>query len=405
MDIDRLRGETPGVANCVNLNNAGTALMPRPVIEAQRAHLQLEAEIGGQAAAAQCASRLEAVYQSLAKLLGAASESLALTMNATHAWQLAFYGIGFQRGDRILTSRAEYGANYVAFLQMQKRTGVVIDVIPDDEDGASDPNALEDMIDARVKLIALTWVPTNGGLVNPAAAFGEITQRHGIPYLLDACQAVGQMPINVEELRCDFLAGAGRKWLRGPRGTGFLYVHPAMLEKFEPGMIDHTGARWRAPERYELQPSARRYETYERAAGLQRGLGAAVDYALEVGLEPIRDRVQDLASQLRTDLDRLPGVRVRDIGAELCGIVTFDHEEIDANAIRSALDEATIQVSVATPDGALLDARARGLGDLVRVSPHYYNTEAELQILLDRLGQVIDETRGSWAKRWPAPRA
>jgi len=395
MDIDRLRAETPGVANCVNLNNAGTALMPRPVIEAQRAHLQLESEIGGQAAAERRAGELEAVYQSLAKLLGAPPESLALTMNATHAWQLAFYGIGFQQGDRILTSRAEYGANYVAFLQIQKRSKLVIDVIPDDEGGASDPNALEDMIDARVKLIALTWVPTNGGLVNPAAAFGEIARRHGIPYLLDACQAVGQVPVNVEELRCDFLTGAGRKWLRGPRGTGFLYVHPAMLDKFEPGMIDHTGARWRAPEKYELQSTARRYETYERAAGLQLGLGAAIDYALEVGLEPISSRVRDLASQLRSDLARLPGIRVLDIGPEFCGIVTFDHEETDPNAIRSVLAEASIQVSVATPDGALLDARARGLGDLVRVSPHYYNTETELQMLLDRLGQVIGKSRGS----------
>jgi len=395
MDIERLRGETPGVATCVNLNNAGTALMPFPVIEAQRAYLQLEAELGGQAAAAERAGELATVYRSLATLLGACPETLALTMNATHAWQLAFYGISFKPGDRILASRAEYGANYVAFLQMQKRSGLVIDVVPDDESGASDPNALEDMIDDRVRLIGLTWVPTNGGLVNPAAAFGEVARRHGIPYLLDACQAVGQMPVNVEDLQCDFLTGAGRKWLRGPRGTGFLYVHPGMLEKFEPGMIDHTGARWRAPETYELQPTAKRYESYERAAGLQLGLGAAIDYALEIGLEPIRGRVRDLASRLREELAKLPGVRVRDIGAELCGIVTFDHEDMAPAAIRSGLGEASIQVSVATPDGALLDACARRLADLVRVSPHYYNTEAELRMFLDRLDQIIREPRAS----------
>jgi selenocysteine lyase/cysteine desulfurase len=395
MDIERLRGETPGIATCVNLNNAGTALMPRPVIEAQRAHLELEAEIGGQAAAAERAAQLEAVYVSLATLLGTRPETLALTMNATHAWQLAFYGIGFEPGDRIVTSRAEYGANYVAFLQMQKRSGLLIDVIPDDESGASDPAALEDMIDERVKLIALTWVPTNGGLVNPAEAIGEVARRHAIPYLLDACQAVGQMPVNVEDLQCDFLTGAGRKWLRGPRGTGFLYVHPGMLEKFEPGMIDHTGTRWTAPERYELQPTAKRYESYERATGLQLGLGAAVDYALEIGLEPIRGRVRELAWRLREELAKLPGVRVRDIGVELCGIATFDHKDVSSSTIRSALGEASIQVAVATPDGALLDARARGLADLVRVSPHYYNTEAELQMFLDRLEQIIGESRAS----------
>ena len=395
MDIERLRQETPGVGTCINLNNAGTALMPLPVIEAQRAHLRLEAEIGGQAAAARRADELEAVYIALGKLLGASPEALALTMNATHAWQLAFYGFRFEPGDRILTSRAEYGANYVAFLQMRKRTGVEIEVIPDDAAGASDSAALENMIDERTRLIALTWVPTNGGLVNPAAAVGAVARRHDIPYLLDACQAVGQIPADVGELQCDFLTGAGRKWLRGPRGTGFLYVNSRMLEKVEPGFIDHTGARWVEPDRYRLQSTARRYETFERAAGLQLGLGAAADYALGIGIDAMAKRIGVLASGLREKLAKLAGVRVRDQGEELSGIVTFDHEEMQAEAIRSALGDDSIQVSVATPDGALLDASARGLGDLVRVSPHYYNTQEELEILLDRFERILRSAQAS----------
>ena len=389
MDIEALRSETPGVETCTNLNNAGTALMPLPVIEAQRAHLQLEAEVGGQAAAGRRADALEAVYASLGKLLGAAPETLALTMNATHAWQLAFYGFRFEPGDRILTSRAEYGANFVAFLQMRKRTGVEIEVIPDDASGASDPAALEEMIDERTKLIALTWVPTNGGLVNPAAAIGAVARAHGSPYLLDACQAVGQLPVNVSELQCDFLTGAGRKWLRGPRGTGFLYVNPRMLELFEPGIIDHTGAHWVEPEVYRLKPTARRYETFERPFGLQLGLGAAADYALEIGVDVMAKRIGFLADRLRRELADIAGVQVRDQGAELSGIVTFDHERMEAEAIRSALAQESILVNVVTPDGALLDSRARGLGDLVRVSPHCYNSERELEMFLDRVERML----------------
>lgn len=391
MDIGRLRAETPGVAHCVHFNNAGASLMPQPVIDAVQEHITLESRVGGHAAAARRREALEQVYDSVARLIGANPSEIALAENATLAWQLAFYGLPFAPGDRILTGRAEYGANYVAFLQMAKRTGCVIDVIADDEAGATDPKALEAMIDERVKLIALTWVPTNGGLVNPAVEVGRIAKAHGIPYLLDACQAVGQMPVDVGELGCDFLSAAGRKWLRGPRGTGFLYVSPAMLDRVEPGMIDHTGARWTAPDAYELKPDARRYETFEHALALQLGFGVAVDYALALGIEAIQDHVLAHAVTLRSGLAEIPGVTVHDLGHEPCGLVTFSHERVPAAAIKAALGVQDIHVSVSTPDSTLLDASARTLPDLVRVSAHYYNVSDEIETLLTALGAIVSE--------------
>ena len=246
-ELAGLRADTPGVTHRVHLNNAGAALMPRPVFEAVQAHLTLEYEIGGYEAAAQEAERCQNVYASVARLIGAAPQEIALVENATVAWQMAFHALEFEPGDKIITARAEYGANYVSYLQKAKSCGVEILVLPDDKAGASDASALEAMIDDKVKLISVTHIPTNGGLINPAAEIGAIATKHNIPYLLDACQTAGQMPMNVDTLKCDFLSVTGRKYLRGPRSTGFLYVRGKWLEGeggVEPPFIDHFAAPW-----------------------------------------------------------------------------------------------------------------------------------------------------------------
>ncbi|MGI9384445.1 MAG: aminotransferase class V-fold PLP-dependent enzyme, partial [Methyloligellaceae bacterium] len=359
------------------------------VVDAIQDHIALEAQIGGHPASKRQQKRQEAVYESVARLIGASPDEIALAENSTLAWQLAFYGLAFAEGDRILTSRAEYGANYVAFLQMRKRTGCVIDVIPDGADEATDPEALERMIDGRVKLIAVTWIPTNGGLVNPAAEIGRVARAHGIPYLLDACQAVGQMPVDVEALGCDFLTAAGRKWLRGPRATAFLYVRKAMLDRVEPAIIDHTGACWAAPDRYELRADARRYESFEHAVALRLGLGVAIDYAERLGIEAIRNEVRARAQTLREELAGLPGVTVRDIGSEKSGLVTFSHDETGAAELAEKIHGGGIHVSVSTPDSTLLDASARRLPDMVRASPHYYNSMDELAQFIGTVREAI----------------
>jgi cysteine desulfurase / selenocysteine lyase len=308
IDLERLRAETPGVAARVHLNNAGAGLMPAPVLDAMIDYLRREAEIGGYETADEAAARLDGVYASVARLVSAERDEIALTENATVAWQMAFYALPFRPGDRILTARAEYAANYVAFLQVARRTGATIEIVPDDSEGVLDPQAMERMLDDRVRLIAITWVPTNGGLVNPAAEVGRIARAHGISYLLDACQAVGQMPVDVTALGCDMLSATGRKFLRGPRGTGFLYVRRDLMRQLEPPLIDHFGAPWVAPDRYELRPDARRFETWENNYAARLGLGVAVDYALAIGMEPIMARCRALADQLRTALSEVPTI-------------------------------------------------------------------------------------------------
>ena len=376
IDIERARRDTPAASEVLHFNNAGAALMPAPVLQAQLRHLQLEAETGGYEAAAAVDDRIEAIYDSIARLLNADRTEIALVENATVAWDMAFYSIGFAAGDRILTAEAEYLSNYIAFLQVARRSGVIVDVVPSDDAGELDVEALENMIDQRVKLIAITHVPTNGGLVNPAAEIGRIARAHGILYLLDACQSVGQMPIDVAAIGCDMLSTTGRKYLRGPRGTGFLYVRREILDRLEPPFLDLQAARWVEPDRYEMRPDARRFENWERNVAGQLGLGAAVDYALGWGLADIAGRIERLAADLRGRLAEIPGVSVRDRGRRPCGIVTFTVEGKPARDIVAILRARRINCHSSGP--SLVDARAGQLPDLVRASVHYYNTEEEV---------------------------
>ena len=378
LDVARAREETPGCANVVHFNNAGASLMPQPVLDTVLGHLRLESTIGGYEAENRAATALEHVYDSLASLLGAHRDEIAVIENSTRAWDMAFYSLHFEPGDRILTSNAEYASNYIAFLQTARRTGAVIEVIPSDATGRISIEDLEAMIDPRVKLIAITYVPTNGGLVNPARGVGAVARRSGIPYLLDACQAVGQMPVNVQDLDCDMLSGTGRKFLRGPRGAGFLYVRRQFLEGLEPPFLDMHAATWTARDTYEVRPDARRFETWEYNVAAKLGLGKAVEYALGWGIEAIWQRAWGLAAVLRRELSALPGVTVHDLGLEKCAIVTFTKKGRDPEAIKHSLAEQGINVTVTTTTSTRLDMDARGLTSMVRASLHYYNTEEEI---------------------------
>lgn len=353
--------------------------MPQPVFDAVIDHMQLEMKIGGYEAKRKVTDRVEGVYDSFARLLGCHRDEIAIVENATRAWDMAFYSILFQPGDRILTAMAEYASNYISFLQVSRKTGVKIDVIPNDESGQLSVSALRDAIDDRVRLIAITHVPTNGGLVNPAAEIGKVARDAGVLYLLDACQSVGQMPIDVRAIGCDMLSGTGRKYLRGPRGTGFLYVRKEVLEKLEPIFLDLHAAEWVANDRYEIVPNARRFETWETNCATKIGLGVAVDYALQWGLPEIEQRVTSLADLLRKKLGRISGIVVRDLGMKKCGIVTFTIEGKDPIAVRDLLAKQGINVWHSVASAALLDMQERNLSGLIRASVHYYNTEQEIK--------------------------
>jgi cysteine desulfurase / selenocysteine lyase len=383
IDVAAARADTPGCAHVAHFDNAGSSLPPQPVLDAVISHLELEARLGGYAAHAANEEAIDRFYGAVAELIGASAEEIAFASSATRAWDMAFYGFRLERGDRILTSVADYISNYLAYIQTAERTGAEVVTIPNDPHGQVSLEALRRLVDERVKLIAITHVPTNGGLVNPVAEIGLVASEAGIPYLVDACQSAGQMPLDVDEIRCDALSATGRKFLRGPRGTGFLYVRSGLLERLEPPLIDMRAADWVAPGRYELRPDGRRFEEWEQDYAAKAGLARAVDYALGWGVEAIWERVDALARRLRSALDDLDGVMTRDAGELRCGIVTFEVEGRPAEKVKEVLGREGINVTVSETTSAVIDAIERDLPDLVRASPHYYNTEEEVDRLVE----------------------
>jgi selenocysteine lyase/cysteine desulfurase len=390
LDVARLRAETSGCAERIHLNNAGAALSPDVVHHTVIDHLTLESRIGGYEAADAKADDLAGFYDSLARLVGGAPDEIAFVENATRAFDMAFYAVPFRPGDRILTAEAEYPSNVLAYLQTARRFGVEVEVVPSDAAGGLDVAALERMMDDRVKLIAVTHVPTHGGLVNPAAEIGAIARRFGVLYLLDACQSVGQMPVDVATIGCDMLAATGRKYLRGPRGTGFLWVRRERLAELEPPLVDQRAAMWTGPDSYALRADAKRFENWESFVAGRLGLKAAADYAMAIGIERTWPRIRALAAELRRALAAVDGVVVRDKGPELCGIVTFTKADEDTDALAARLRRRGINTSV-TDGPAHFDRHRRTYGSAVRASVHAYNTDDELE----RLVRAVAEGAGA----------
>ncbi len=378
IDIEKIRADTPSCQEIIHFNNAGASLMPKPVFAALQRVLEDENRLGGYEAERRAQPDIHGFYAAFGALLNADPDEIAYVENATRAWDMVFYGLRLGKGDRVITHSSEYASNYLALLQQSRRLGFEIDLVPSDRFGQIDVEQLEAMLTPQTKLIAITHVPTQGGLVNPAAAVGELAQKHGIAYLLDACQSVGQIDVDVAQIGCDFLSGTGRKFLRGPRGTGFLYVRRSMLERIDPPFVDLLSAKWTAHNSYEFAAGAKRFENWESNVAGRVALGEAVRYAKAIGLNHIETRVAKLADVLREALSDIKGVQVRDLGQTKCGIVTFTKEGRDPQFIEERLREKGINVSVALMTSARLDLEARNLSSLVRASVHYFNTEDEI---------------------------
>ncbi|MDQ0865413.1 aminotransferase class V-fold PLP-dependent enzyme [Arthrobacter globiformis] len=391
IDVQAVRRETRGVRNVTHLNHAGSSLVSRPVAETVVGHLRREEEIGGYEAAEEAADRLEDVYSSVARLLGAQPNEIALAESGSRAWGAAVYSLPFASGTRLLIGRTEYSGNVIALRQLARRHGLKIVVLRDDPHGQVDVGHLQRELErGNVAMVALTHVPMANGLVNPATQVGRLCRAAGVLFVVDACQSVGQMPLDVESLGCDVLAGTGRKFLRGPRGTAFLYVRASVLEQLEPVMLDGHSAAPSGANGFEMRGDARRFESWEASVAGRLGLGRAVDYALALGLDAVQERVAWLAELLRNALSAVPAITVHDGGVTRCGIVTFSVRGSDAGTIRAKLAHHRINVSVAplppSEVNAVLTGKPDAAATVVRASVHYYNTEAEIQRLVSLLG-------------------
>ncbi len=388
--LTQWREETPGCEHGVHLNNAGAALMPRSVLQAIVAHLEREANFGGYESADQAASAVNEAYSAVARILGAQTHNVAVVENATVAFSQALSAFDFRPGDVIVTTRNDYISNQLAYLSLVRRSGIEIRRAADLPSGGVDADSVRRLLrDPRVRLLAVTWVPTNSGLIQAVEALGEIAEAAGVPYLVDACQAVGELPIDVSRIRCDFLSATARKFLRGPRGIGFLFVSDRALQRNDyPLYLDMRGANWKTADTFELASDARRFENWEFAYSLVLGLGEAARYADSVGIERGGLRARELAATLRRKLSALPGFQVLDRGKDLAAIVTVAVPGWDAPDLVSALRQRGIHTSATLRGYAVIDMDEKRVSSALRISPHYYNTEAEIDLLLDALASL-----------------
>jgi len=388
-EIESARAVTPGCGEVIHLNHAGSSLPPQTVLDAQIGHLQAEATIGGYEAAAIAIDRRDAVYDSIGVLIGARPHEIARMEHATAAWNAAFWSVPMEPGQTIVVHDHEYGANIVAFLAAAQRRGIVIERVPSDASGQVDVGAIADRL-ARfdVALVSLTHVPTNGGLVNPASEVGALTRAAGVPFLLDACQSVGQLHVDVGEIGCDLLSATGRKYLRGPRGTGFLYVGDAIVERLTPSQPDHHGTELVAGDRFEWRDGARRFEYWEHSVAGWLGLGAAVDHALGWGIDRIEMTVTERAEQLRAMLVDA-GFTVYDEGVQRCGIVTCASDAVVSGELQQLLARNGINTTSTLADSSRWDVERRHLPALLRMSVHYTTAMDELTTAVAALADAI----------------
>jgi selenocysteine lyase/cysteine desulfurase len=394
--LARWRNDTPGCAHRNHLNNAGSALSPRAVVQATVDHLQLESEIGGYEAADRAAGAIQAAYGSIARLLGSKPENVAIVGNGTAGFIQALTSFDLERGDAVVTSRSDYTSSQIQYLALAERLGVRIIHAPDRPEGGIDPGAVREILRSTpVRLVAVSWIPTHSGLVQDVEGVGEVCEELGVPFIVDAIQAVGQLPVDAVALRCDYLVGTARKFLRGPRGIGFLYASDRALARGDyPLFVDMRGARWTAPARFEVAPTAQRYEDWEFPYALVAGMGAAVDYALDQDVALCGERAFALGARLRQGLEAIGGVQVLDRGGRRCAVVTAAVAGRTGHEVMRELAAEGINAVATLREFAIHDFGPRGVESGVRLSPHYYNTEDEVDAALAVIERTARAARG-----------
>ncbi|AOY96602.1 class V aminotransferase [Cupriavidus sp. USMAA2-4] len=387
--VDALRAATPGTRTTIHFNHAGASLPSAATLGAIHAHLEREATRGPMEAGVAAAEQSEQARVLAATLLNAGPDEIALTGGTSQGWGSAFAALGrWRAGERMLVSRHEWGGNLAVMQLAAREAGASVETIPCAPDGTVDPAALEAMLDERVRLIALTWLPANGGLINPAEAVGQVARRHGIPYFVDAAQAVGQLPVDVARLGCDVLSAAGRKALRAPRGTGLLYVRRGFLPRMAtPAWVDRHAAPLDAHGEPRLRQDAGRFEAAEASLALRCGLANALREALAIGLPAIRARILATAAHLRAELAAVAGVTVLDAGTERSGLVAFQVAGHEPAALQRALAAQGISIGTSGIPYTPLDMRARGLDQVARASVSYLTT-------VEEVGRLVAALRG-----------
>lgn len=349
-------------------NHGGCSFITTSTLDAVVKQLRHEQEMGNAVADLMSSADRSSVYKLAAQTVGANEEDVALTDSHTTGWAKSLQTISLNAGDVILTNRSEWGGNLSSLQKLAHLHGSSVVVMPTTAYGSVCLKSLAALMSKSVKLISVSWIGSNGGHVEPVAEIGELAQAHGVPYFLDASQVVGQMPVNVQHIGCDVLTAPGRKWLRGPKGTGFMYLRPEFLEKCQETAQADSAADSSTPL------TAKYFEVSSASVPLQMGLLAALAQLEQVGVETIQKQILTRSQYLWERLQGIPGVNCICPVAPQHGLVSFNVVGHPATAVRQKLMGIGIEVAANLATFTPLDMHERQLDAVVRASPHACTT-------------------------------
>lgn len=381
----------------VFLNSAGSSLPDKRVVDRMRSHLELEATIGGYEAANAAEHDLALFYQRAAGLVEAEPDDMAFMDGGTRAWNSIVYStLGLEAGDEIVTAPSEFGSNLVSLLDVAHRHGATIRMARVNERGAIDRAHLATLLNRRTRLVAISLINAHTGTVNDLDGL-DIEVRaitNGALYVVDACQAVGQIPVSVRRLGCDVLTATGRKWLRGPRGTGFLYVRSSVRDRLRPPTLDQANAGLVTPGSYpdsefSFREDALRFETWERSIAAVLGLSEAILIVDELGIDNIHLEVARLAKRLRAALVDVDGVDILEDVEEASGIVCVAPASAAPWDLVPAMSEVGFSVGMMPRwvDGPAFAGPSHR--SALRLSPHFFNTNDEIDAAAQALAPLV----------------
>lgn len=388
MDLNAIRKDTPGCSDKIFLNSAGSSLMSKIVVDTIVNYLYEEQQFGGYETINRNSALINEFYKEAAKLINAKPDNIAFVTSSTDGYAKALSSISFKEGDCIITTNDDYVSNQIAFISLQKRYHIDIVRVANLPDHELDLEDFERLIKKyQPKLVAVTHIPTNSGLIQNVEGVGRLCKQYDILYLVDACQSVGQCVVDIEKIGCDFLTATGRKFMRGPRGTGILYVSDRVLRtEMAPLFLDNEGAKWTAFNEYQLSSTAKRFEHFERSSASLLGLKEALKYANTLGMANIESYNRELSGKLRVNLQNM-GFRVLDKGNNLSSIITFCQQDGNTETIQKLLRENNVFFTVSNKNNALIDFTSKNVDHAIRLSPHYFNTLEEIEKVSQLLAQ------------------
>jgi len=367
----------------IYLNHASVSLMPLVSIKAMTDFLISYNSVGPDSIDSESfvTDKLRKTRKIIAELVKCQPEEIILTQSTTDGVNAVANGLSFDSDSNVIIRGMahEHHANYYPWLRLSNK--LQIKNLKVDQNGFFSIKELESLVDNNTKLVTLSHALYNTGSILPVEEVGEILEKKNVPYFLDTAQTIGCIgDFNVDTTKCDFMSFNGSKWLCGPMGTGLFYCKKSSSDLLEPTGIGGESAMIYDETKLAFKEMPEKFQTGFRNYVGMVGLESSVNYLLQFGIHNIRDKIMKLANQLRDELLKISDVTMYgpDEPEKRTSIISFNIKGHEPKTIVEKLEKQKIVLAVRE----ILDKK------IVRVSPHFFNTESEIQTVIDAIKKL-----------------